>query len=307
MKRSIYLLIILLCTPLLYACSGEGQKETDPQDSVKQLTTFRPGQERAVDSLSYALGRGYSASKADMQAMLIEAGSDSAYVAQLVEGMRAGLQNDPEALAYFIGYRAGLDMRTNILTRAEEMVFGNDTTHHLSIGNFLAGFLGEMFGTSDFRVNGQPLTQQNAGDYVNELVARLSDVYMGKQYARERKAAEDFMASKAAEDGMEKLDGGVLRRVIKPGKGPHPTDGNLVTITYEGRLMDGTRFDASSEPIEVPLESFINGVATALKCMPVGAEWEVVVPWQAAYGSQGSDGIPPYAPLVFKLRLISFR
>lgn len=307
MKKSVYILTALLCTALLPACSGDGKNETDPQDSVKRITAFRPGRERAVDSLSYALGRGYSASKAEMQAMLIEAGSDSAYVAQLIEGMRAGLQNDPEALAYFIGYRAGLDMRTNILTRAEELVFGSDTTHHLSIGNFLAGFLGEVVGTRDFRVNGEPLTQQNAGDYVNELVARLNETYMGQEYAAERKAAEDFMARKAAEDGMEKLDGGVLRRVLKPGKGPHPTEGNLVTITYEGRLMDGTRFDASSEPIEVPLESFINGVATALKCMPVGAEWEVIVPWQAAYGSQGSTGIPPYAPLVFKLRLISFR
>lgn len=307
MNHLYHFILFVVLAALLSGC-GQGEKEESlsSEDSIARLTAFKAGKDAAVDSLSYALGRGYSASKEDLQAMLLEAGADSANIGKLIEGMADALHNDPEALAYFIGYQSGMDMRSSILDNAESLVFGQDSTRHLSVENFLAGFCGEVFGTKDFSVSGQPLTQATAGDFVNDLLARLSDANFSKQYAKERKAAEDFMAEKAKESGIGTLDGGVLYRVIRPGKGPHPTDGNTVTITYEGRLADGTVFDSTDKPIEGKVGNFIMGFSTALKAMPIGAEWEVFVPWQAAYGAQGMGTIPPFSALVFRLHLINF-
>lgn len=302
-----FILFVSLSVLLLSCGQGDKSDTLSPEDSVAQMTAFQAGEDAAADSLSYALGRGYSASKEDMQAMLLDAGVDSAYIGKMIEGMTDALHNDPEALAYFIGYQSGVDLRSSIIERAEAFVFGEDSTHHLSVRNFLAGFCGEVFGTQDFRVDGRPLTQATAGDFANNLLVRLSEANFSKQYAAERQAAEAFMAGKAKEPGIRSLDGGVLYRVIRPGKGPHPTDGNVVTITFEGRLMDGTVFDESSKPVECEVSKFITGFSTALKAMPLGAEWEVYVPWQLAYGAQGIGDIPPFSALSFHLHLIDFK
>ena len=42
-------------------------------------------------------------------------------------------------------------------------------------------------------------------------------------------------------------DGGIVKHIIKEGEGDEPEKGEEVTINYEGRLEDGTVFDASSK------------------------------------------------------------
>ena len=40
-------------------------------------------------------------------------------------------------------------------------------------------------------------------------------------------------------------DGGVLKRVLRPGSGELPRDGARVVVHYEGRLSNGKVFDSS--------------------------------------------------------------
>ena len=219
---------LLVCANLLLALSfmacGNTEKETtSAEDSIARLTAFQPGTDAAADSLSYALGRGYSGNRQSVQDILLEAGADSAFVDKFLEGLRDAMTDDPAALAYSIGYQSGIDLRSGILEPASNVAFGRDSTRELSVHNFLAGFFGELYGKQDFKVEGKALTQATAGDFANDLLARLSDKNFSKAYAKERKAAEDFMAAKAQEPDVCALDGGVLYRVIKPGSGPHPT------------------------------------------------------------------------------------
>ena len=37
--------------------------------------------------------------------------------------------------------------------------------------------------------------------------------------------------------------------------------------------------------------------------MPVGSVWEVYVPYDKAYGGQGTGPIPPFANVIFKIQL----
>ena len=302
---------LLVCANLLLALSfmacGNTEKETtSAEDSIARLTAFQPGTDAAADSLSYALGRGYSGNRQSVQDILLEAGADSAFVDKFLEGLRDAMTDDPAALAYSIGYQSGIDLRSGILEPASNVAFGRDSTRELSVHNFLAGFFGELYGKQDFKVEGKALTQATAGDFANDLLARLSDKNFRKAYAKERKAAEDFMAAKAQEPDVCALDGGVLYRVIKPGSGPHPTDGNVVTFHYEGRFIDGTVFDKESQPETIGVKELIMGFAIALKAMPLGAKWEIYIPWQSAYGAQGTDDVPPFSTLIYKVELLNF-
>ena len=296
----------LLLTSSFLACGNAGKGTTSAEDSIARLTSFQPGSDAAADSLSYALGRGYSGNRQSVQDILLEAGADSAFVDKFLEGLRAAMTDDPAALAYSIGYQSGLDLRSGILEPASSVAFGRDTTRELSVHNFLAGFFGELYGKQDFKVGDKALTQATAGDFANDLLARLSDKNFSKAYAKERKAAEDFMAAKAQEPDVCALDGGVLYRVIKPGSGPHPTDGNVVTFHYEGRFIDGTVFDKESQPETIGVKELIMGFAIALKAMPLGAKWEIYIPWQSAYGAQGTDDVPPFSTLIYKVELLNF-
>lgn len=302
---------LIVCTSLLLAnsflaCGKTDEGTTSEEDSIARLTAFKPGTDAAADSLSYALGRGYSGQRQSIQSILLEAGADSAFVDKFLKGLHDAMTDDPAALAYSIGYQSGLDLRSSILEPASTVAFGRDSTRELSVHNFLAGFFGEIYDTKDFKVEGKALTQATASDFANDLLARLSDQNFSKTYAKERKAAEDFMAAKAQEPDICKLDGGVLYRVIQPGSGPHPTDGNVVTFHYEGRFIDGTVFDKESQPETIGVKELIMGFAIALKAMPLGAKWEIYIPWQSAYGAQGTDDVPPFSTLIYKVELLNF-
>ena len=298
---------LLVCANLLLAtsfiaCGDAGKETTSAEDSITRLTTFQPGTDAAADSLSYALGRGYSGNRQSVREILQEAGCDTAFVDMFLKGLHDAMTDDPAALAYSIGYQSGIDLRSSILEPASSVAFGRDSTRELSVSNFLAGFFGEFYGKKNFKVKGQALTQATAGDFANDLLARLSDKNFSKAYAKERKAAEDFMAAKAQEPGIGTLDGGMLYR----GSGPHPTDGNIVTFHYEGRFINGTIFDKESRPETIAIKELIMGFAIALKAMPLGAKWEIYIPWQSAYGAQGTDDVPPFSTLIYKVELLNF-
>ena len=76
-------------------------------------------------------------------------------------------------------------------------------------------------------------------------------------------------------------------------------------VSYRGELADGSLFDQSEGPQWFRLGALIPGWQTALREMPAGARWRVVIPAEQAYGAEGAgDLIPPNAPLVFEVELL---
>ena len=119
-------------------------------------------------------------------------------------------------------------------------------------------------------------------------------------------AGEAYMARIAETPGMESLGGGIYYKVLAEGNGPKPAQESRVRGHYEGRLIDGTVFDASKgNAVKFPCNAVIKGWTIALTNMPVGSEWEIYVPWKLAYGEEGTGPIPPYSALVFKVKLVS--
>jgi FKBP-type peptidyl-prolyl cis-trans isomerase len=116
-----------------------------------------------------------------------------------------------------------------------------------------------------------------------------------------------FLADYAARSGVTKLPDGLMYRVIKSGTGPQvQKNSDVATVYYKGALINGKVFDQTKpeEPAQFPVGGLIPGWVEALKLMKTGDTWEIVVPADLGYGSDGAgDAIPPDQTLVFTMTL----
>lgn len=122
-------------------------------------------------------------------------------------------------------------------------------------------------------------------------------------------AGEEFLVTKAQEDGVKATGSGLLYKVIKEGTGPKPTKNDRVRVHYRGTLVDGTQFDSSydrNEPTTFGVGQVIKGWTEGLQLMSIGSTYEFYIPADLAYGDRGAGRqIPPGATLVFSVELLA--
>jgi FKBP-type peptidyl-prolyl cis-trans isomerase FkpA len=118
-----------------------------------------------------------------------------------------------------------------------------------------------------------------------------------------------FARKAAAEEGAQVLPSGVVVRTLKPGQGPNPAPTDRVRVNYEGKLIDGTKFDASADhggPAELRLDQVIRCWGDGVPKMRVGEKMRLICPSSVAYGDQGRPPqIPGGATLIFEIDLLS--
>ena len=82
-----------------------------------------------------------------------------------------------------------------------------------------------------------------------------------------------------------------------------------MTVHYRGTLIDGTVFDSSldrDEPETFRVDGVIPGWREGLQLMREGARWELYIPFELAYGVQGTGPlIGPNSALIFEVHLLS--
>ena len=136
-----------------------------------------------------------------------------------------------------------------------------------------------------------------------EFISPINDPKV-KEY---REVNEKFLKENGKKDGVVTLPSGLQYKVIKEGDGVIPSENSMVTVHYEGHLIDGTVFDSSYQhggPSHFRLSQTIKGWCEALQHMPVGSTWDVYIPQNLAYGDRDMDPIPPFSTLIFKIELI---
>ncbi len=117
-----------------------------------------------------------------------------------------------------------------------------------------------------------------------------------------------YLLGLKSEDGWYTAEGGLRWRWVKylaSEAKPKVTD--IVTVHYEGKLLDGTVFDSSyarGEPATFPLNRLVKGWQIAIPQMGVGEIIEIAIPADLAYGPVGRGPIPGNATLVFKVELL---
>ena len=254
-----------------------------------------------IDSVSYAYGIMHSQGLEDY--LVRGMGIDTAYMDEFYRGLNAGVNagDDKKKMAYYAGIQIGQMISNQMVKGINNQLFGSDSTKTISLKNLMSGFLAGAKGEKPV------ITPEQAQMLLNIKIQQIRSRELAKQYGSNKAAGEKFVAEYAKKAGVKKLDGGVLYRVIKEGKGAVPADSSVVRVHYEGKTIDGKVFESSYEdgkPIQLRPNQFIPGWRTALTHMPVGSVWEVVIPQDQAYGERETPNFKPYSALVFKMELV---
>ena len=97
---------------------------------------------------------------------------------------------------------------------------------------------------------------------------------------------------------------GLRYRDLVVGTGAQPASSSEnVVVNYEGRLLDGTRFDGRNGT-SFALNQVIAGWTEGLATMRVGGRRQLIIPANLGYGAAGTTNIPPNSTLVFDVELI---
>ncbi len=143
-----------------------------------------------------------------------------------------------------------------------------------------------------------------------------SDLRRNIKSAHAIAAAENIRKGKAYLDENKKKTGvvvmpnGLQYRVIKAGNGKTPVETDTIEMNYRGTTIAGTQFDANDAgaPASMQVAQLIQGMKQALKLMPVGSHWQVVIPSQLAYGPRAVGAeIGPNETLIFDMELVSIK
>ncbi len=167
-------------------------------------------------------------------------------------------------------------------------------------------------GIKDAVADAQPLLSE---EQIRETIMAYQQEMIGKQEAQMKGLAEknlkegkEFLARNAEQEGVVVLPSGLQYRIVEEGKGESPTAVDVVTVHYEGRLVDGEVFDSSlqrGEPAVFPVSGVIPGWTEALQLMKEGAKWEIFIPAGLAYGERGAHPvIGPNEVLIFDVELL---
>lgn len=130
------------------------------------------------------------------------------------------------------------------------------------------------------------------------------------QAQREKLPPDDYDYVYKTWPNIKKTNTGIRYLIEKPGTGKPPGPGDLVSVLYTGKLLDGTQFDAKLDPahpfvFRIRRYQVIEGWDEILQQMKVGEKRLVIIPGELAYGSRGRlPSIPPDATLVFDIQLL---
>lgn len=103
---------------------------------------------------------------------------------------------------------------------------------------------------------------------------------------------------------VDTLDNTIYYIVMEEGEGRTVQFNDSLTIGYAGYLLDGRRFDVSSDyKFVFEPDMFIEGWERGLTIMNEGSVMQFIIPSELAYGSTGYGPIPPYQTLVFVIEL----
>ena len=174
---------------------------------------------------------------------------------------------------------------------------------------FYLALLGVILATIAIVVRSGMLARKHPGQPINSAMrAALADEGTPELPAADADfIREHYPTAHVLPSGLRYLE-----RAPGTGKAT-PRFGQEVIVNYDGRLLDGTRFDSSYQrgvPFTFHIGSgeVIKGWDEAFLHMHKGEKRTLIIPYWLGYGVAGHGRtIPPRATLVFDVELIDFR
>ena len=297
MKKVVILALALVAGASLYPVSAAKKKDkkqpATPVVEPVRLTT-------SSDSVSYTAGM--NATNGLLSYLIQQQGVDTAYMADFVRGFQEMVNSgaDPKIRAYAAGLEIANQVRNRLLPDMVKEF--TDSPDSIIANLYYRGF------TDALQKDTTLFTQKTANAFFKEKERKDKVAKEEKLYGPNRDAGESFLAENAKKEGVVTTRSGLQYKVLVKGEGEIPQKTDRVQVNYEGRLVDGTVFDASKKhgdkPMEFRPDQVIAGWTEALTMMPVGSKWQLYIPYKLAYGNRNSGEIKPYSALIFDVELV---
>lgn len=158
--------------------------------------------------------------------------------------------------------------------------------------------------------------KEEMGTFLQGFMQKQNEKRMAEEKVKaeeNKKKGADFLAKNKLNKNIKTTASGLQYEVLKEGDGKaKPTAASTATVTYTGKLMDGTVFDSTDKnggkPIELNLSGVIKGWTEGIQLMSKGAKYRFYIPSELAYGDNGAGNvIPPGSTLVFDVELVDFK
>lgn len=215
----------------------------------------------------------------------------------------ASLATKSDSVSYSLGYLYGQSLN-------------NQGYEEINEQEYLAGFYTALKGDKGSFAD---------ADMIRVITERREELRLAV-LEKVKAEGEAFLELNKANDGVMVTESGLQYKIInagpESGKSPKATD--VVSVHYEGQLLDGTYFDTSREelaiandihnpqrtygPTEFPLNRVISGWTEGVQLMREGAVFEFYIPSDLAYGDQQAGNlIKPGSTLIFKVELLEVK
>ena len=297
MKKTILLALALVAGASLYTANAQKKAAAKKVHAAKEAPVKLSN---SSDSLSYIAGM--SITNGLIPFLVQQQNVDTAYMADFVKGFQMVTNggSDPKMKAY----AAGMDIAKQVMDRMIPEITKDftDTPDSIVTALFYKGFTAALLKDSSL------FKQEAAEQLFRDKQIANKAAKDEKLYGANRDAGRKFLEENAKKEGVITLPSGLQYKVLVKGDGPVPTNDDKVQVNYEGRLVDGTVFDASAKhgdkPIEFKPSQVIKGWQEALTMMPVGSTWQLFIPYELAYGDRNSGEIKPFSALIFDVNLV---
>ena len=295
MKKILFIALALLASASFSTVDAKKKKDK------KQTAVVAPAElKNGSDSLSYAAGM--SITNGLIPYLVQQQGVDTAYMADFVAGFKEAIAaaNDARQKARMAGIDTASQITQRMLPGMEKEF--TDTPDSILHDLFFRGFSDALLGDT------ATMKQEDAEELFRVKQQTNKAAKDEKLYGSNREAGRKFLAENKLKEGVITTPSGLQYKVLTKGEGAVPQRTDKVKVHYEGRLVDGTVFDASakhgSEPASFRADQVIKGWTEALTMMPVGSKWQLYIPYELAYGERNMGNIKPYSALIFDVELV---
>ena len=297
MKKVILLALAVVASASFCTIDAKKKKkEQKQQESVAAPVELKSGS----DSVSYAAGMAFT--NGLLPFLKQQHGIDSTGIDLFVKAFEeaAKTADQPEMKARMAGY----DIANQVRSRMLPGITGDfkDSPDSIVADLFYRGFVDAL------KQDTTHFSQKVAETYFQEKQEADKKAKDEKLYGANRDAGIKFLKENAQKEGVITTASGLQYKVLVKGEGQVPQRTDKVQVHYEGRLVDGTVFDASKKhgdkPAEFRADQVIKGWTEALTMMPVGSKWQLYIPQELAYVERNAGNIKPYSALIFDVELV---
>jgi FKBP-type peptidyl-prolyl cis-trans isomerase FklB len=296
MKKSLIIALAIMAGAFCSTAQAGKKKDKKKKQETTECCAAPVKLVNGNDTLSYAAGQmmtngliSYLKNQFDV---------DTAQMADFVRGFNevVNAAETPAAKARMAGMQIANQLKQQMLPGI--MKEFTDTPDTIVKEVLFRGFTDALLNDTTVKL------AKPADELFRDLQQKNKDAKAEKLTAEGRR----FLEENKLKEGVITTESGLQYKILVRGEGEVPQKSDKVKVHYEGRLIDGTVFDASSkhgtEPATFRADQVIKGWTEALTMMPVGSKWQLYIPQNLAYGERQAGQIPPYSTLIFDVELV---